>query len=981
MSGYQFINDDGVFLLEQPDNSSFLYFPIAGENTQSQTALKGAVTPKCGGDLKTDQNHFLLQPVSVMDLSNNRNGRNFWCRMEDGSCWSAVGESPAAGSARFSGKEEKCTLTGGMLWQKTERQQLNGPLWAEITMFVALTKPQVEVMQVVIRNKGEQSICFRPVGAIPLFARSADNLRDHRNVTSLLHRISLLPWGVSVMPTLSFDERGHRKNDTAYFVCGKEGSGADPESFYPVLEEYMGEGGQPDWPEAVVRDLPGYRYEEAERMADCQGYEAMGGIRFAQKCLEPGEEAVYLLFTGLVQSDGGTAQCGDAAERSIAAEQGPDSECDVTRRIRTVISSLMEQIGSRERTEAAFTQMQAHWKKQQSIFFHTGDRDFDCYMRWVNFQPVLRRIYGCSFLPCHDYGKGGRGWRDLWQDCQALLLMNPEEVRGMLVDYCAGIRMDGTNATIIGSKRGEFIADRNSITRVWSDHGLWPLITISLYIEQTGDLGILSEQNGYFKDRQIARGTAVDFLWEADQGTRQLKQDGTEYRGSMLEHLLLQNLTAYYDVGEHNHLKLRGADWNDALDMAPDRGESVAFHAAYAGNLQTLAQLLLRLKETGVKELVLPVEMEELMMAQLWKAEGTGSRGELSAEEKQEVLRRYCHKVEHTISGETFRIETGEAGNILLQKAEGIRRHIRSSEWIASDCGGWFNGYYDNHGRQVERAGSVKQAFAGTDGIKGSSAEAGVSRQARMMLTSQVFTIMMGTATEEQIREIVKAADCYLYAPEIGGYRLNTDFGEVKMDLGRMFGFAYGHKENGAVFCHMAVMYANALYKRGFAAEGNKVLEALYRQAGRFEVSRLYPGIPEYFNEKGRGMYPFLTGAASWLTMTVLNEVFGIHPSAGNLEIRPALMPEQFDEKGTAWVEFPFCGRSFKVILHLMNREQPSSTRHSGKYRIIDWYWNGVQQSAHEGCRIDQGKILLTAADSQQEVVLWLEEASNKRKG
>ena len=43
-----------------------------------------------------------------------------------------------------------------------------------------------------------------------------------------------------------------------------------------------------------------------------------------------------------------------------------------------------------------------------------------------------------------------------------------------------------------------------------------------------------------------------------------------------------------------------------------------------------------------------------------------------------------------------------------------------------------------------------------------------------------------------------------------GGYRLNTDFKEEKFDLGRMFGFAYGEKENGAVFSHMTV----DVYKR-----------------------------------------------------------------------------------------------------------------------------------------------------------------------
>ena len=50
-----------------------------------------------------------------------------------------------------------------------------------------------------------------------------------------------------------------------------------------------------------------------------------------------------------------------------------------------------------------------------------------------------------------------------------------------------------------------------------------------------------------------------------------------------------------------------------------------------------------------------------------------------------------------------------------------------------------------------------------------------------------------------------------------------------------MFGFAYGEKENGAVFSHMAVMYANALYRRGFAREGNKALRgALLNAANEF---------------------------------------------------------------------------------------------------------------------------------------------------
>lgn len=53
----------------------------------------------------------------------------------------------------------------------------------------------------------------------------------------------------------------------------------------------------------------------------------------------------------------------------------------------------------------------------------------------------------------------------------------------------------------------EFKADRNGIARVWMDHGMWPFLTTELYLNQTGDYSILSEEVPYFEDRQIFRGT------------------------------------------------------------------------------------------------------------------------------------------------------------------------------------------------------------------------------------------------------------------------------------------------------------------------------------------------------------------------------------------------------------------------------------------------------------------------------------------
>src|ERR1019366_3422894 len=223
---------------------------------------------------------------------------------------------------------------------------------------------------------------------------------------------------------------------------------------------------------------------------------------------------------------------------------------------------------------------------------NSKDENFNAWMRWVTLQPVLRRIFGCSFLPEHDYGKGGRGWRDIWQDLLSLILIEPHGVRQDLINNCAGIRMDGSNATIIGANPGEFIADRNAITRVWMDHGAWPFLTLLLYIDQSGDFDILLHKLHYFRDPQLSRTHDKDIGWVSRYGHKLLDKKGHVYEGTILEHLLVQHLTQFFNVGEHNIIRLESADWNDGLDMASGRGESVAFTSFYGGNLFSIAELL-----------------------------------------------------------------------------------------------------------------------------------------------------------------------------------------------------------------------------------------------------------------------------------------------------------------------------------------------------------------------------------------------------
>ena len=78
----------------------------------------------------------------------------------------------------------------------------------------------------------------------------------------------------------------------------------------------------------------------------------------------------------------------------------------------------------------------------------------------------------------------------------------------------------------------------------------------------------------------------------------------------------------------------------------------------------------------------------------------------------------------------------------------------------------------------------------------------------------------------------------------------------------------------------------------------------------------MYPGLPEYFDNEGRGLYAYLTGAASWYMLTMITEVFGVRGKLGDMVIKPSLMPEEFDPAGNASVKLEFSGKKFELCYH-----------------------------------------------------------------
>ena len=861
VSEWKFVDDAATFCLHNPHRYSALFFPLCNE-----AGILSAITPTLHGDIKASHNAFLTPPVSIESLRDSRSARNFWIKVNGAEPWSATGNSALQVARHFTVADEESFLEAGFLWQRVTRKNGLLGLQAEVTSFVPTSADQVELMKVTLTNLSDNRMQLTPTAAIPMYGRSADNVRDHRHVTSLLHRTYCGTHGVFVRPTLSFDERGHQPNMLTYAILGAEQDGTPPQGFFPVEEDFIGEGGSLDWPEAIVQG----REPDFRSGMRVDGYEAIGGLCFRVVSLQPGEKFSFVLIMAIMSAD--------ESER------------------------LIRDYGNEEHFDAWLEKTKTYWKSKLEIpRMYFGDKRYEGWLRWVTIQPVLRRIFGNSFLPYHDYGRGGRGWRDLWQDILALLVMESEDVSQMLYDNFAGVRIDGSNATIIGSHPGEFKADRNNIPRVWMDHGVWPLLTTGLYIDQTGDLAFLLRPQVYFKDRLVGRARFVDSAWLPEQGNVLRTASDEPYQGTILEHLLVQHLVPFFNVGEHNNILLEGADWNDAMDMASQRGESVAFSAIYAGNLHRLSEWVLAMEKLDISEVEIATEMLPLLDT----LEDRVDYNLVSA--KHANLSTYFTSCTHTLTGRKTSGNLKDLAADLENKADWLINHLRTQEWLTNSEGySWFNGYYDNKGLRVE--GDFPNGV-------------------RMTLTGQVFALMGGVATDVQADEIVRSAYHYLYDAKVGGYRLNTDFGEVLPDLGRCFGFAYGHKENGAMFSHMAVMYAYALYQRGLVKQGYKVLEEIYQQCQDFAHSHIYPGIPEYLNNRGRGMYTYLTGAASWYMLTLVTEVFGIRGVLGDLALDPKLMAGQFDLEGKAQIVTRFAGRELDIIYHNPEKLDSSNYR------------------------------------------------------
>ncbi|MDD5692659.1 MAG: cellobiose phosphorylase, partial [Candidatus Omnitrophica bacterium] len=150
--------------------------------------------------------------------------------------------------------------------------------------------------------------------------------------------------------------------------------------------------------------------------------------------------------------------------------------------------------------------------------------------------------------------------------------------------------------------------------------------------------------------------------------------------------------------------------------------------------------------------------------------------------------------------------------------------------------------------------------------------------------------------------------------------------------------------------------FAYALYKQGYAADGWKALSSLYKMASDTGSSKIYPCLPEYFDLRGRGMYSYLTGSASWFMLTMLTQVFGVRGRNGDLVIEPKLSKAHFSKNTSISIGRTFAGRRIKIVF--LNPARLDF----GRYRIAKVRLNS------ENLPIDKSRYLIIT----REVILDL---------
>ena len=208
---------------------------------------------------------------------------------------------------------------------------------------------------------------------------------------------------------------------------------------------------------------------------------------------------------------------------------------------KTKALAMMEQYNTPEKVAAGLAELKATWDKLLGIL--TVDTPEDKVNRMVNIWNQYQCMVTFNLSRSASYFESGigrgMGFRDSNQDVLGFVHQIPDRARERIIDIASTQFPDGGcyHQYQPLTKKGN--AD---IGGDFSDDPLWLILSVSAYIKETGDWGLLDEMVPYDNDMSIAE--------------------------TMLDHLKVSFYKIVNNLGPHGLPLAMRADWNDCMNLS-----------------------------------------------------------------------------------------------------------------------------------------------------------------------------------------------------------------------------------------------------------------------------------------------------------------------------------------------------------------------------------------------------------------------------
>ncbi len=367
-----------------------------------------------------------------------------------------------------------------------------------------------------------------------------------------------------------------------------------------------------------------------------------------------------------------------------------------------------------------------------------------------------------------------------------------------------------------------------------SDDGLWLSQAIARYVSLTGDTAFLDAEF------PIA---------------------GSDRKRTVLDTLLaIVMYSGKISVGAHGMPLLDKADWNDCLKLDDDWIDGPEKEKCY------LAQLA----ESG-------------------KPYGTALENEYSESVMNAFLLKVAYDDIRALAAQSGRTALAEE---MAHESAALTERIRTHAWKGD--------FYARALVGGKRDGGYTFLGAGKDGLSLDPTIDGT-----YFLNSFSWSILAGVADEEQIGTMLVPIRKYLVTP--AGIKLCTPCNLGALASGTASASYFpGDRENGGVFKHAAMMAAAACLKAAKTVSSDALAEELTALAA-FATETVYPyktlehpyhtkGNPRFCTQynnstTGENIGPMLSGTASWLSLTVLEQL-GVTFDGDEIRFSPILPSE-----------------------------------------------------------------------------------------